>query len=157
MNPKLFCVQVIKPTLYHLGLYTPAAENLLLGTAIQESRLKHRRQIGGPALSYFQIEPNTHDDIWNNYLKYRQALANKIINLMTSKNANRLNELEHNDKYACAIARVQYLRVPYLLPSHSDVAKMAAFWKKYYNTPLGRGKESEFIHNWNQYVTMAIQ
>lgn len=48
-----------------MGLHSMAAEQLLLGTAIQESHLKYRRQIGGPALGYFQVGTNTQDDIWS--------------------------------------------------------------------------------------------
>jgi len=33
----------------------------------------------------------------------------------------------------------------------NDIKKMAAYWKCYYNTPLGRGKESEVVDNWKRY------
>ena len=63
-DPQLFLKNVIKPTLLKIGLSSKKAEVLLLGTAIQESRLKYRQQLGGePALSYFQIGPANHDDI----------------------------------------------------------------------------------------------
>ncbi len=83
-SPQHFLASVIRPTLMTLGLYSPAAEQLLLATAIQESHLTHRKQIGGPALSYFQIEPKTHNDIWDNFLKYRPQLSGKVLQLMTS-------------------------------------------------------------------------
>ncbi|KAF0118141.1 MAG: hypothetical protein FD149_866 [Rhodospirillaceae bacterium] len=72
-----FVTTVIRPTLLHLGLHSPAAEALLLGTAIQESRLgTYLRQTGGgPALGVYQMEPATHEDIWTNFLAYRPDLA----------------------------------------------------------------------------------
>jgi len=127
-TPQAFTTTVIKPVLLKLGLHSPAAEQLLLATAIQESHLKYRKQIGGPALSYFQIEPNTHDDIWNNFLKYRPQLSNKVIGLMSSPVANKIKELENNDKYAAAIARIHYLRVPAPIPQYN---KFINNWKKY--------------------------
>ena len=59
-------VSAIRPALKALGKDDRAHEELLLGSALQESEgLATRVQgRGGPALSYFQMEPFTHDDIW---------------------------------------------------------------------------------------------
>jgi hypothetical protein len=81
-----------------------------LGTAIVESKLKYRKQIGGPALGLFQMEPNTHNDIWNNFLKYRDGLRRAIIKIFgTDLHAK---DLENNDDYATIMARIHYLRTP---------------------------------------------
>jgi hypothetical protein len=139
----------IKPALQKTGLSGRASEELLLGTALVESDLIHRRQIGGgPARGLFQMEPATHDDIWNNYLQYRPELGKSIISLMTSPDANKHLELEQNDKYACAMARTHYLRVPATLPMPGDVEAMAGYWKQYYNTPLGAGTVSKYVRKW---------
>jgi hypothetical protein len=69
-TPQVFLTTIIEPVLHHLTEipYDRAAAQLLLGTALKESlQLKYRRQIQGPALGYYQMEPATHDDIWNNY------------------------------------------------------------------------------------------
>lgn len=153
VNPQKFLLFVIRPTLLRLGLHSPASEQLLLATAIQESHLVHRKQIGGPALSYFQIEPKTHNDIWDNYLKYRSQLSNKVMQLMSNAGADKIKELENNDKYATAIARIHYLRVHAPIPQFNDIAKMAAYWKRYYNTALGKGRVIDFISNWKKYYS----
>ncbi len=44
--------------------------------------------------------------------KYKPDLAKEIIALMSSRDVNKLSELEKNDKYASAMARVHYLRAP---------------------------------------------
>ena len=63
---------VIKPALEKLGLWSMAAEELVLGTAIVESAAIYLRQHGaGPALGLWQAEPRTHDDLYTNYLSYR--------------------------------------------------------------------------------------
>ena len=148
----LFFLQtVIEPTLLYLGLWSPAANELLLGTALVESNLMHRRQQGGGrARGLFQMEPATHNDIWENYLKYRAQLAERVQKLLTSEKDDKLVELEVNDKYACAMARVHYLRVPAPLPYAGDVARMAAYWKQYYNTLRGRGEVPEYIRRWQE-------
>jgi hypothetical protein len=149
-----FRYTVIRPVLEQFGGANLAAEELLLGTAIQESLfLKYRVQMGGgPALSYFQIEPATHNDIWDNYLKYRRELADKALSLLTSPQANKIVELEHNDKYAVAMARIHYMRVPDKLPEVGDTQGQANYWKQFFNTPLGKGKPSEYIEKWNHYL-----
>ena len=152
-TPQTFLTQVIEPVLCHLTEipYSQAAAQLLLGTALTESlQLKHRRQIGGPALSYFQIEPNTHNDIRNNYLKYHPNLAAQVNTLLTSPTANKLYELEMNDNYAAGMARVHYRRQPIALPAFGIIQAMANYWKQWYNTPLGAGKPQKFINHWNR-------
>jgi len=103
---------------------------------------------GGPALGIFQMEPNTHDDIWLNFLQYREALAGEIRGqYMVNGGAS---ELVWNLAYATAMCRMHYLRKPGAIPT--SVEGMAAYWKKHYNTELGKGTEEEFIANYNRYV-----
>lgn len=145
---KLF---VIVPVLAQLGLYSDSAVNLLLGTCAQESQLgTYLKQINGPALGIYQIEPNTHDDIWDNYLKYRGDLGGKILAI----DSRDTNNLITNLAYATAIARIIYLRAPDNIPAANDIAGLARFYKKYYNTPLGAATEEQFIDNYKRYVNV---
>ena len=62
-----FRANIIRPVLLVIGGESRAAENLILGTALQESNLRYLRQLGdGPARGVYQMEPATHDDIWDN-------------------------------------------------------------------------------------------
>lgn len=142
---------IIRPTLKHLGLESEAAVELLLGTAIQESRLTYLKQLGeGPALGVYQVEPATHDDAWDNYLVYRKELAVKVAQTCNRHRCGRADEMVGNLWYATAMARVHYLRVPHPLPAPGDVDAMAAYWKRWYNTHEGAGTEEEYIENWNE-------
>jgi hypothetical protein len=147
----VFLTTVLRPTLRHIALSSEAAEQLLLGTALAESRLVHRKQMGGgPARGLFQMEPATHDDIWSNFLEYRPTLAQKIRSLLSSPKANAHLELEKNDKYACAMARAHYMRAPNPLPKCGDTKAMATYWRQYYNTPLGAGTVSKYVATWQK-------
>ncbi len=147
---------IINPTLKHLDMYSPAASNLLLGTAAQESRFgyflmqvdSHNRP-QGPALGIFQCEPATHDDIWDNYLKFRPSLYDKVASLGMSMDAT---EMIHNMKYATAIARIKYWRHPAPLPQAGDTEGLAHTWKNIYNSKLGKGTVQEYIDNYIRYV-----
>jgi hypothetical protein len=151
---------VVRPTLQHLRLWSPAAEDLILGTAAQESAMgTYLAQLNGPALGIYQMEPATHDDIWNNFLHYKDILADNVQDLLTGSSTSEAsflfdgsNELIGNLYYATAMCRIHYLRVPEMLPVHKDIKGYAAYWKKYYNTELGEGTEEEFIANYKKYV-----
>lgn len=149
-----FQQDVIQPVLQKMNASNLAAEELLLGTAVQESlNFKYRRQMGnGPARGFYQMEPATHDDIWQNYLKYKPEKAHLVAFFLSSEDADKHTELEHNDEYATAMARVHYMRVSEALPKQGDIRAQANYWKQYYNTPLGKGKPSEYVEKWHHYV-----
>ena len=55
-----FREEVVRPVLQDLKMYSPVAENLIMGTAAQESGFTYIKQLGGgPALGMFQVEPAT--------------------------------------------------------------------------------------------------
>lgn len=151
-SPHLFLTTVIQPALVHIGLWSPEAGQLLLGTAIQESRLRERRQFnGGPARGLFQMEVKTHDDIWANVLDLHHALRAKVIDLMKG-DTDRSHALEFNDRYAAALARLQYWRHRHdVMPKYNDIAGMAKLYKHRYNGP-GKGTEAQFVANWHRHA-----
>lgn len=143
----------IRPALAALGAGGRAAEQLLLGTAIQESLLVHRRQLGnGPARGLFQMEPATHNDCWDNYLNFRAGRADQVRQTLAPGQEPVAATLEVNDTYAAAMCRVRYLRVPTAMPAADDIPALADYWKQHYNTPLGAGTPEEFLDKWPRYV-----
>ena len=153
LNVKQFKDSVIHPTLFTLDreiTWSASAMNLLLGTAIQESRLTYLKQIGsGPALGIYQMEPSTHDDIWENFLAYRDDLSSLIEKSFRIRNSE---ALVWDMGYATAMARVHYYRVPEALPDEGDVSKLATYWKRHYNTSEGRGTPLEFMEKYLVYA-----
>ena len=147
LDREQFIDLIIEPTLEDLGLYSAAASELVLGTCLQESRLCCIKQLGsGPALGVAQMEPATHDDIWENYLRYRDRLANAVLEIGGPDS----RELIWNLRYSVAMCRVHYRRVREPLPRAGDLKRQAAYWKKYYNTDLGKGTEEEYINSWRK-------
>ncbi len=143
LDPGQFRRLVIRPALQAIGLCSPAAERLLLGTALTESGLRHLHQVRGPALGIFQIEPATHADVWANYLAYRENLAGRVASLASEQ--PRLDQLVWNLAYATAIARLIYYRRPEPLPAADDLAGLARYWKAHFNTALGAGSAEDFL------------
>jgi len=92
-----FTRYIVKPALLHIGLDTLAATRLVVGTALTESRLTYLKQVGGgPALGFFQMEPNTHDDIWENYLRFRRDMAKKVDELAALGKGLNSHPLQHS-------------------------------------------------------------
>ena len=145
-----FLDEVVIPTLKELDMYSEEACLLIVGTAIQESRLHYLKQIpSGIAKGICQMEEATHDDIWDNFLKYKPEIKEKLMGL-TNQSMELVDQFKGNLYYAVAMCRIHYYRVSAPLPN--DLAGMARYWKKYYNTELGKGTVEEFIHNYEQAV-----
>lgn len=139
---------IIRPVTISLGLGGANVEELLVLTAAQESGLGRSldQNGGGPALGVWQMEPVTHDDIWGNFLAYRAELANKILTWTFSALPKPL-QMIGNLYYACAMARVQYLRSPHAIPPVGDRQGQWQIYKIAYNTALGAATEAQFMEN----------
>lgn len=154
IDPKQLIHYVIRPVLKDLALWSPEAERLLLGTACVESDCgRYVKQLGGgPALGIYQMEPKTHDDIWNNYLQHRATLMQKV-NYWRERWGNGLGpeEMVGNLYYATAMSRIHYLRVPETIPEY--LSAQAAYWKRWYNTAAGKGTAHAYMNSWNRFVS----
>jgi len=139
---------IIKPTHKYMGgnYESKNANFLLLCTAAIESNCGYYiKQIGGPALGPWQMEPATHDDIWSEcdalYGNLGQILPNltnacfgcvKPIYIIT------------NPMYACAMARLKYSMDVAPLPDHNNLRDVYDYYKRIYNTPLGASTWAKF-------------
>lgn len=124
------------------SLCTAAAINLLLGTAAQESHFgTYLKQIKGPAMGAFQMEPATFE-----WLKGRYA---KTFPMFKDCEAE---DMEWDLMLAIVFARLRYRVVPEALPAADDLPALASYWKKYYNTEAGAGTVDEFIVNYTRFV-----
>lgn len=144
---------VVRPTLSFLDMHSPAAEELMLGTMAHESIMgKYCRQVGGgPALGFWQVEPNTEADNWDNWLKYRPEIAAKVRVLMRlAPEAD--NQLVTNAQYSCAHGRIKLWRAKPPLPLSNDTPGLAQYWKNFYNTNKGAGTPEQWIKHYNEFV-----
>ncbi len=89
------------------------------------------------------MEPATHDDLYANYLSYRQKLGARLMELRAP--ALSLDEnLATNLMYGAGVCRLCCYRQPKALPEAGDIEGQAAFWKQHYNTPVGAGTVSKY-------------
>ena len=135
--------KIIKYALKQLDMYSADAADLVFKTGMAESRYRHLRQISGPALGFFQCEPATMDDVWENYVSYRAPIKVRLWEL-GYKEEDRMSFLG-NIAVQAAFCRLQYRRDKHPLPSKSDIEAQAEYWKRVYNTVKGKGTVEHFI------------
>jgi hypothetical protein len=152
MNPGDVREYVVRPALQALGAWSQVAEDLVMGTAAQESHFNYLEQIRGPALGMFQMEPATFRDIWSNFIRFNPSIDIGIKSMMVDKVNPNPVEMTWNLRFAAGMCRVHYFRKREPLPSTSDPASLGAYWKKHYNTVLGKGTVEEFVANYKKYV-----
>lgn len=154
MNAKQLRELVIRPTIQTMGMYSEQAENLLLGTACQESHCgEYIRQLGCTgkvgAFGIYQMELATARDIYDNYLRYKPELY-AFVESLRGTSMDIADALTCNLAYATAMARLHYRRIAEQIPY--NVENQAQYWKQYYNTKLGKGTPEEYIKNWKKYA-----
>lgn len=175
MNINQARTYVIQPTLQAMSCYSRSAEELLVLTMAQESRGGYylHQLGGGPAMGIYQMEPASYQDLEDWLKDNRPDLWKKIQELVipmpTGSEGSAVAkiyrkfylmlfdpcvpELMITDlKFATAMARAFYLRVPEPLPAADDVEGLAKYWKDHWNTYLGAGTVDEAIENYNRYA-----
>lgn len=144
---------IIVPSLNLLRMYSVEAVELLMFTAAVESQGgTYLKQIKGPALGIYQMEPRTYNDIWTNFLRNRTDVlyilsANFLVPKMPDE-----NRLIYDLYYATAMCRIFYLRCPSNLPNKDDPESLWEYYKNYYNTPAGKAKKEKSIQSYLDYV-----
>lgn len=126
--------EVIRPTLTKCLLWSKRAENLLVGTGLVESEFNYLKQIRGPAISFWQLEPTTIT-----WLVARLSIDRDLFKRV--KDTLHYVDLPidpyvvmHNMAYACVLARLKYWYDPTPLPDEHNVEAMARYWGRQYNT-----------------------
>lgn len=135
-------VPIIETVLKDLDMYSPEASELVYRTGMVESGYRNIRQIRGPAVSYWQIEPATGQDIIDNYLKYRPKMMNKVIEQGLDPFRVEWSMLT-NIPVALSFCRLKYRRDPKPIPA--SLKEQADYWKRVYNTSGGAGTPEKFI------------
>ncbi len=122
--------QIIQALDYYCLPISESAVRLLCMIAAHESnQFLYNKQIRGPALSPFQIEPASYLDVCE-YADRKLYMPDDI--------PSPVERLLFDFKFATGIARVFLLRIPEPLPAEHDLRLMAIYAKKHWNTYLGK-------------------
>ena len=149
MNSQQLYDHIIKPThLYMGGNYESKNANFLsLCTAAIESNCGYYiKQVVGPALGIWQMEPATEIDIWRNHDELNTDDFNELIGLMLPPTHEESNSeaMMIAPMYACAMARLKYSMDRAPLPDSDNIRAVYGYYKRIYNTPLGASTYEKF-------------
>ena len=139
------CRQLIDDALLYYRLpTTEAAIRLLCMIAAHESGDFHYvRQRRGPALSLFQMEPATFDDVCD-YAQRRNLYIASYLPCSPWR-------LVFDQRFAAAMARIFFLRFPEPLPDADDMHALACYAKGYWNTYLGKATPDQYLNAYLQH------
>jgi hypothetical protein len=122
--------------------YSEAAVELLMMTAAHESNLgEFIKQVKGPALGIYQMEPATYNDIFDNYLIYKHWSPTRL----------GADVLRWSLWHSTTLARIHYYRVAEALPETIEGASEYA--KKYYNTIAGKATATKYLEDYLRLVS----
>lgn len=144
---------VVAPVLEYLAPeipHTRASEKLVLGIALHESaglvyidQKESRADHPGPALGLYQIEPETHRDLWFSWLPHRPGIEYKLRSLRAPWPTS-LQQLRTNPVYGTGITRANLFRWPERLPDEDDVDGLASYAKRYHNSVAGKATVDDY-------------
>lgn len=133
MTPESLIHTAIEPALALLPqMDRRAAKIMLAAIALQESGIKHRRQVGGPARGYWQFEQGGGVRGVLNHPASSPHIRRVLKELDYSSESSPADcyaAIEHNDILAAAFARLLLWTDPAPLPDDADGA-----WNLYLRT-----------------------
>ena len=137
--------KIINWSLNNLDMNSEDASALVYRTGMAESGYRHLSQMGnGPAVGFFQVEPATIDDTWNNYAVYRKPIMAVLKDMGFDPDDSRMRVMSSIALQA-AFCRLKYRRDRLAIPPADDIYAQAAYWKRVYNTVLGKGSVEHFV------------
>lgn len=130
-----------------LELFNPAmtsdaaVELLSLTCAVESDMGTYLHQVGGPARGCMMIEPPTYHDV----------VTRLIIPVFPKFPIQQVDSLDTDIEASIVVARFKYWPFSQPLPNADDVSGLAKYWKRYYNTELGRGTVEKAIEKYQRY------
>jgi hypothetical protein len=139
LNSNQFRNLILKPALSDMQMYSVDAAELLIFTCANESDGgTYLHQLNGPALGIYQMEPNTYNDLWQNYIYFKPDLKLKLLHNFNAPVMPPEDRLIYDLRYATVMARLFYARVNEPLPNFADIDGIWRYYKKHYNTAAGK-------------------
>lgn len=151
MSPDDFSNHILPAALSLLPakMDTPEARALLIAIALQESALKHRRQVGGPALGLWQFElPQVGLVLRHEVVG---PLARNVLATLVYEPGDPPHErihaaMEHNDILQAAFSRLLLWPDAAPLPKRDDVQGSLATYLRVWRP--GRPRPETWPANW---------
>lgn len=134
MELKQFDQFVLVPALNIVGLYSPNAHVLMLGTgAIESNYAKLQSFHGCPGMGFFNIHDSTYNEIYKylNRHENRQLKETCLSSCLYTSWPNK-SCLVYNLRWSVIVAILKYQMTNKPFPNHDNAENLAHFYKKYF-------------------------
>lgn len=128
---------------YSLPCTNNAVRLLEMIAAHESGGFTYQRQINGPALGLFQMEPRTFRDLCGYVRRKQLKLATEV--------PCSPYRLIFDPGFAAAMARAFFLRFPEPIPNMQDIAALSHYAKLYWNTVRGKATPEQYANAWREY------
>lgn len=148
--------QVIKPYLELMGENSAAAQNLLLGTAAQESLLgAHCYCSQTHGFGLYRITAEKHVELWDKYLVQFPDLASQLRGLASQQQFLKTphRELISNLLYATGIAWMIYRRCGIETNKTIKFSDLALLWATHFDNGTDTHRNpDDFMHSYRTFL-----
>lgn len=152
LNISQFRELIVKPVLTSLMLYSPGAEELMVFTCANESLGgTYIKQVDGPALGIYQMEPATYDDIWHTFIMNHDQLRLIFMSNFNLSNIPSPARLIYDLHFATAMARLHYDRFRDPIPDPKDLEGLWNYYKEFYNTSKGSAQKDSALDHYHRF------
>lgn len=147
-----FREDILAPTLNALQFRDPAFLELLVFTCAAESAGgTYVKQIKGPALGIFQLEPATFTDCWVNYVVRKPDIINLLsLNLAVHRMPQPV-EMITDLKLAVAMAALLYKQRK-AAPKDIEIDTLWNLYKELWNTPKGKAEKEPCLKAYKRFI-----
>ena len=128
---------------YQLPASESAIRLLCMIAAHESGGFTYSRQVKGPALSLFQMEPRTFRDLTTYCQRKRFSFSAEL--------PCSPMRLVFDPPFAAAMGRAFLLRIPRALPQPDDIEGLAQYAKQYWNTRYGKATPDDYANAWQRY------
>lgn len=139
------CRQLIITALndYSLPCTGNAIALLEMVAAHESGGFTYSRQLYGPALGLFQMEPRTFHDVCD-YVQRRQLSLAAEVPCSPYR-------LVFDPHFAAGMARAFFLKFPEPIPDELDIIGLSLYAKRLWNTELGKATPEQYANAWREY------
>jgi hypothetical protein len=121
---------------------------MLLAIGLQESNFKYRKQVGGPALGFWQFEAVGIEGVLTHHASQDYATSLLGMLVVTDEDPIIYQAVQYNDLLAAGLARLLLWTLPQALPERDDTQEA---WDQYIQAwRPGRPHRDTWDLNWNE-------
>lgn len=142
---------IVKPALKDLTMHSHAAVDLMMFTcAVESDGGTYIKQLHGPAIGIYQMEPETYNDLWQNYIQHNSRI---LMILLSNFDCHRMppeDRMIYDLRFATAMCRLHYSRFKDPIPSSTE--EIWQYYKLHYNTPKGAATKNESLGKYYNFI-----